>query len=599
MAAGSRSFTNTCNGNHGSHYTQTLIVNWGDYDIANNRTYVSISYQRTRDSGYNNYGYANPSQISIDGSQVANATPYSAHNQYATQTLCTWEGWIYHNNEGQKSINVSASFSSTSSNLSGGNVSGIVDLPTIPRASSINASSVDIGSNTTISINRASNSFTHTITYSFGSLSGTIATKTSNTSISWQVPTSFYEQIPNAKSGTCTLTCKTFNGDKEIGTSTTTFKATANEELCRPDLNVAVEDINDVTIALTGESSKLVRYRSTARISTSSTAKKNATISKTTINGVEGGIRTITNVETNEFEVIVTDSRGYSKKVIITVPIVNYIPLSASSTFKRVSNTSDKVNLSYSGNYFDDSFGAVENLIALQYKYRLKGSDKWINGEALYPTIENNKFNDSLELTEDFDYRKNWEFSLFYLDSLTSGNTGINNVLKGNGELEIYPTAIKIFGANLFDLIYPVGSIYISTTSTNPNSLFGVGTWEAFATGRTLIGIDANQTEFNTIEKTGGEKNHTLSISEMPSHNHSARLNNNGGHVHNMKFGSGANSGDGSIIPIASNYYGMDNGSMTDGSHDHGGITVDNNGGGTAHNNMPPYITVYMWKRVS
>ena len=228
--AGSRSFTNTCNGNHGSHYTQTLTVNWGDYDIPNNRTYVWINYSRTRESAsYYNYGYANPSQISIDGSQVASATPYSAHNQYVTQTLCTWEGWIYHNSDGTKSINVSASFSSTSSNLSGGSVSGAVQLPTIPRASSISATSVDIGSNTTITINRASSSFTHTITYSFGSLSGTIATKTSNTSISWQVPTSFYAQIPNAKSGTCTLTCITYSGDTQIGTSSTTFTITANE----------------------------------------------------------------------------------------------------------------------------------------------------------------------------------------------------------------------------------------------------------------------------------------------------------------------------------------------------------------------------------
>lgn len=472
--AGSRSFTNTCNGNHGSHYTQTLTINWGDYDIPNNRTNVSISYTRTRESSsYYNYGYANPSQISIDGSQVASATPYSAHNQYATQTLCTWEGWIYHNNDGTKSINVSASFSSTSANLSGGSVSGTVQLPTIPRASSISATSVDIGSNTTISINRASNSFTHTITYSFGSLSGTIATKTSNTSISWTVPTTFYAQIPNAKSGTCSLTCKTFNGDTQIGTSTTTFKATANEELCRPDLNVAVEDINDVTIALTGESTKLVKYRSTARISTSSTAKNSAIISKTTINGVDGGIRTITNVETNEFEVIVTDSRGYSKKVTATAPIVNYMPLTASSTFKRVSNTSDKVNLTYSGNYWNGDFGAENNTLSLSYKYREKGSETWINGTSiLNPTIQDNKFNLTLELTEDFDYRKNWEFSLYYEDKLTNSNTGINNVVKGYGALEVYGSAAKVNGDLVVSNNLFVGGSQIVASGTNSNGSY-------------------------------------------------------------------------------------------------------------------------------
>ena len=70
-----------------------------------------------------------------------------------------------------------------------------------------------------------------------------------------------------------------------------------------------------------------------------------------------------------------------------------------------------------------------------------------------------------------------------------------------------------------FDQIYPVGSVYISVNSTNPSTLFG-GTWEAFASGKTLVGIDTQQSEFNTVQKTGGEKKHTLTIEEMPSHSH-------------------------------------------------------------------------------
>ena len=94
-------------------------------------------------------------------------------------------------------------------------------LDTIPRASSISCTTADIEGNPTITISRASSSFTHTITYSFGSLTGTIATKTSSTSItSWAIPADFYGQIPNAKNGSGTLTCTTYSGSTKIGEST-------------------------------------------------------------------------------------------------------------------------------------------------------------------------------------------------------------------------------------------------------------------------------------------------------------------------------------------------------------------------------------------
>ena len=68
----------------------------------------------------------------------------------------------------------------------------------------------------------------------------------------------------------------------------------------------------------------------------------------------------------------------------------------------------------------------------------------------------------------------------------------------------------------LTDAVYPVGSIYISVKSTNPSSFFG-GTWTAFGTGRTLVGINTSDTNFDTVEKTGGTATHTLTTTEMPS----------------------------------------------------------------------------------
>lgn len=131
---------------------------------------------------------------------------------------------------------------------------------------------------------------------------------------------------------------------------------------------------------------------------------------------------------------------------------------------------------------------------------------------------------------------------------------------------------------NLLNLTYPVGSIYMSVNNTNPKSLFG-GTWEEFAKGKTLIGVDTTQTEFNTVEKTGGEKTHKLIIDEMPIHTPKW----NGYSAGNLYTGSGSG--------VTYALFGSDTwrGSTSNG--------IQPVGGDQPHNNLQPYITCYMWKR--
>ena len=132
-------------------------------------------------------------------------------------------GTISGNADGTKSVSIAANFQCFTYDGKGGSgwsVSGT--LHTIPRTSSISMPATTMGSAGTISITRASSSFTHTLTYAFGNASGTIATKTTSTSVSWTPSTSLASQIPNSTSGTCTLTCYTYNGNTLVGTSTTT-----------------------------------------------------------------------------------------------------------------------------------------------------------------------------------------------------------------------------------------------------------------------------------------------------------------------------------------------------------------------------------------
>ena len=113
----------------------------------------------------------------------------------------------------------------------------------------------------------------------------------------------------------------------------------------------------------------------------------------------------------------------------------------------------------------------------------------------------------------------------------------------------------------------------MSVNSTNPTNLFG-GTWVAWGAGRVPVGIDTSQTEFASVEKTGGEKTHKLKVSEMPSHDHGLVNANNGGY--SMGF---------------SIQY-QDRGFL-------GNFYTDSRGDSEAHNNLQPYITCYMWKRTA
>ena len=145
----------------------------------------------------------------------------------------------------------------------------------------------------------------------------------------------------------------------------------------------------------------------------------------------------------------------------------------------------------------------------------------------------------------------------------------------------------------IFDLIYPVGCIYMSVNSINPKTLFG-GTWTAWGSGRVPVGINTSDTDFNTVEKTGGEKTHKLTVSELAAHNHSPNKSNYGFNIYQE------NNGDVARWQVAS---GTSFHAIASKVPDTDGVnystTTANTGGGTAHNNLSPYIVCYMWKRTA
>ena len=138
---------------------------------------------------------------------------------------------------------------------------------------------------------------------------------------------------------------------------------------------------------------------------------------------------------------------------------------------------------------------------------------------------------------------------------------------------------------------FPVGGVFIAVVSTDPATLLGYGTWSAFGAGRVLVGLDSGDTDFDTVEETGGAKTHTLTSAEMPSHTHTQNS-----HTHVLTELRDATTGAASTNIALTLDATSTLGTKTTGATT---ATNQNTGGGGAHNNVQPYIVVYMWKRTA
>ena len=141
-------------------------------------------------------------------------------------------------------------------------------------------------------------------------------------------------------------------------------------------------------------------------------------------------------------------------------------------------------------------------------------------------------------------------------------------------------TSVTDLTKQLFLLMHRVGDIIFSTSDENPSTIYG-GTWVAWGKGQVPVGVDTSDSDFNTVEKTGGEKEHTLTVDETPSHKHDIY----GGNTTTTNTLTSYNS-NGWITLLGGTAYKND-GTMT---------TVGND---EPHNNLQPYITCYMWKRTA
>ena len=164
----------------------------------------------------------------------------------------------------------------------------------------------------------------------------------------------------------------------------------------------------------------------------------------------------------------------------------------------------------------------------------------------------------------------------------------------GTNTTQIATTAFVTTG---LQAAYPVGSIYMSTVSTNPATLFGFGTWVTYGTGRMLISQDGST---YTAGSTGGSATTTLITANLPSHSHSATTTStDSGHTHGSAIGSGfiSNGGPESLAGGPNLPFGRPSATASGNAIITSTTTIGNTGSGTAVTTISPYIAVYMWNR--
>ena len=212
-------------------------------------------------------------------------------------------------------------------------------------------------------------------------------------------------------------------------------------------------------------------------------------------------------------------------------------------------------------------------------RYKLKEQTEYSAWTTLSTTYIDNTFKvDNVAISATFDYTKNYDIELMATDKIGESDD-YNKVFVSSVPTEKHHSK----GAWIRELsfekadIFPIGSIYMSLTNTNPSKYFN-GVWEQLK-GKFLVGVDTSDVDFNTSGKTGGEKKHTLTISEMPKHSHSVVISSGG---------SKTTSGFDYTYSSSTKVYSMDDDDM-----------VKPSGESQPHNNLPPYIAVFMWKRIS
>ena len=320
-------------------------------------------------------------------------TQYTSDGYGGTPTSFSGSFTLTHDANGKRTLTGSAKCAIAGSVINSSLSGYSVALPTIARASSISVSGNTMGSPITIKISSASSSFTHTLTWKFGDKTGTIdKPKTSKSSIEWKPPISLASQIPDATSGSGTISCTTYNGKTKIGQKSISFTLKVPSNIV-PSIDSFVASIESTKPANCG---LYVKNHSTVRWDVSASGAYNSTIKKCVISGqnlsytstkssnsYSATSSTLTIAGKKTYKVTVTDSRGRTASKTSDITIEDYNPpvITSISSFR----SDEKGNLNGSGEHITHQLTSSFYTLNRKNKIKIEVFSK----ESSEPTYSN------------------------------------------------------------------------------------------------------------------------------------------------------------------------------------------------------------------
>lgn len=416
-----------------SKYSCYLEAYESNVDNINNRSTVTVKLHIVRTK----YGWQTSNKysggINIDGTLFSyEYTPNWGAGTSGDVVIATASKVVTHNADGTKSCSVSGVWN-TSGTYSCGTASssGTLTLSSIPRESKITASNANIGQAVQIIINKNVSSYTTTLKYKFANQTAytTIAEKIVNSTYALDIPDSFYDLIPNSQTGTLTIQAITYSGNTQIGNATyATCTISTVENECSPIIaNANAIDTVAKCTALTGSNKRWIKYISRPQFTWTAEARKSAVLTSQKISGNEVSSPYTAGNWNDVNYLLVTDSRNYFQEYWFNstngYEVVQYFRPTIVANGARESSISDNVIVDFSGSFYNGYFDVEEqhqNGITVSFRYRVKGSEEWINVEApIVTTINGNTFSASnVSLGELFNYKNAYDIQMMVTDSL-------------------------------------------------------------------------------------------------------------------------------------------------------------------------------------
>lgn len=577
----------------GSYRGYTLQASWSaSQNAAGNYSDVTVAHKLVIASAYSLSISSRKNSCSVDGVVHSYSSP-SISQTGGTVSLGTTVHRVYHNSDGTKSgtledvFNINATIDGTK--VSSITARGSVSLDQIVRSATVTSANdfTDEANPTMAFSNPAGYTCDAYIEYDGGTIMRSGAVKATSGSYQFILTDSERTALRSASKNSATLAVS-FVIRTSIGGTYYYSKLARKMTIINaaPTFGaVTYADTNATTTAITGDNQRIIQGHSVlAATFSAATAKKGASIasylvsfggySKTSTSAGTVSLGSVDVSMSQDLTVTVTDSRGFTASSKVAVTIDDYANPTATIDLHRLNNFEPATYITASARY---SYLNGKNAVTITAKMKKVSETSY--GSAITLT-------DGVQSTVTCDRDSAYDFVVTVADKLESTDYSLAlgkgipaffiDVAKASVGVNCLPTEENVL--QLGDLAwltaqgaYPVGAIYLSVTNVNPAMLFG-GTWEAIG-GRFLLGADSTY----AAGSTGGESAHKLTTSEMPRHNHT---------LDNYNTSAGNTTAYMTVQAQAKVGY-------------NGNVQTLYTGGDGSHNNMPPYLAVYMWKRTA